>query len=287
MAAALTFGAWWPPAVSGAARSVENIPAAHVVVIALENHEYGSIIGSRSAPYLNALAGKYVLLTGYDAVTHPSLPNYLALTSGATFGIRTNCFQCLIQGRNIVDQLEVAGISWKGYMESMPRACYWGNAYQYVQSHDPFIHYANIKSNRSRCGKIVPFTQLAADEARNALPGFAFVTPNMCHDMHDCSVATGDAWLASVVPGILAHLGTNGVVVITFDEGTTRAGCCYYAAGGRVATIIAGPGARLATKLSRAADHYSLLRLIEDNWGLARLRHGSCRCTPTISGWQA
>jgi hypothetical protein len=277
----------WPGAARGSGPAPDAVRATHIVVIALENHEYRSIIGSPAAPYLNALARKYVLLTGYDAITHPSLPNYLALTAGATFGLRSDCLRCMIRGRTIVDQLELAGVSWKAYMDSMPRACYWGDAYPYVQKHDPFIHYTNVKNDPFRCAKVVPFTQLAADEARNALPGFAFITPNMCHDMHDCSVATGDAWLAGVVPGILAHLGTNGVVVITFDEGTTRAGCCYYAAGGRVATIIAGPGARLGSRLGRAADHYSLLRLIEDNWGLVRLRHAGCGCTPTISGWQA
>jgi phospholipase C len=272
---------------STAAGNGPNAPVAHIVVIVMENREYGSIIGSPSAPYVNALAKRSVLLTGYDAITHPSLPNYIAMTAGGTYGINSDCFSCMITARNLVDQLELAHVSWKGYMESMPRACYWGDAYPYAQKHNPFIHYTDIKDNRTRCGKIVPFTQLAADEHNNALPQFAFITPNLCHDMHDCSVKTGDAWLSSVVPALLSHLGANGIVVITFDEGSTNAGCCFFAAGGHVVTLIAGPGARMGVRLNHPVDHYSLLRLIEGNWSLRRLRHAGCVCTPAIAGWRA
>jgi hypothetical protein len=261
-------------------------PVAHIVVIALENHEYQSIIGSPSAPYLNSLARRFVLLTGHYAITHPSLPNYITLVYGGTFGIDSDCFDCMVSGRNIVDQLEFNRVSWKAYMESMPKPCFWGNAYPYAQKHNPFIHLSDVRNNPARCAKIVPLTQLFTDERRHALPQFAFITPNLCNDMHDCSIKTGDGWLARVVPGILSRLGPNGILVVTFDEGVTQVGCCSLAAGGHVATLIVGPGARRA-RLNRAADHYSLLRLIEDNWGLRRLRNAACRCTPTIVGWRA
>ena len=262
-------------------------PVARIVVVVMENHEYGSIIGSPSAPYLNGLARRSALLTGYDAITHPSLPNYVALLAGGTYAIRSDCFSCMVTARNLVDQLEVAHVSWKAYMESMPKACYWGDAYPYAQKHNPFIHMSDVRNNGRRCSKIVPFTQLGTDERRNTLPQFAFITPNLCHDMHDCSIKAGDDWLSTVIPSLLPHLGTNGIVIITFDEGTTDAGCCYYAAGGHVLTVIAGPGARRGVQLNGVADHYSLLRLIEGNWSLRRLRHAGCGCTPAITGWRA
>ncbi len=197
-----------------------------------------------------------MLLTSDDAITHPSLPNYLAITGGSTFGINSDC-TCVVSASNLVDQLEQADVSWKGYMESMPRACYVGDAYPYVEKHDPFMHYADVRGAEDRCAKVVPLSQITADERGGELPQFAFITPNLCHDMHDCSVRAGDAWLSSVVPALLPHLGTNGIVVITFDEGSADSGCCSYAGGGRVATIIAGPGARTGARLGTAADHYS------------------------------
>jgi phosphatidylinositol-3-phosphatase len=260
-------------------------PVSRIAVIVMENHEYDAIIGSSQAPYLNGLAKRSALLTGYDAVTHPSLPNYLAMTGGATFGIHSDC-ACVVTARNLVDQLELAHISWKGYMESMPRSCFFGDAYPYAQKHNPFIHYQDIRENRTRCERIVPFGQLATDERADRLPRFMFITPNLCHDMHDCSVRTGDAWLASVMPTLLPHLGPDGILVVTFDEGSTDAGCCVYARGGHIVAIIAGPGARTGVRLGRAADHYSLLRLIEDNWSLRRMRHAGCGCTPSIAGWR-
>jgi hypothetical protein len=104
--------------------------------------------------------------------------------------------------------------------------------------------------------------------------------------MHDCSVDVGDGWLRTWVPRILPALQPDGILILTFDEGSTGAGCCAKAAGGHIVTIIAGPGARSGIKLPGPADHYSVLRLIEDNWGLERLGEAACACTPTIAGWR-
>lgn len=254
-----------------------------VVIIVLENKEYEVIIGrSDRAPYLNALADKYSLATQFYAITHPSLPNYIAMTSGGTNGITSNCTKCHTDAPNIVTQMERAGISWKGYMENLPEPC--SNVPEssdglYAKKHNPFMYYDDILNNPSRCNKVVPLTQLDTDMKNGTLPQFVWVTPNMCHDMHDCKVSEGDAWMSQFVPPLLNTLGPRGVMFITWEEGNSNAGCCRYASGGRVAMIVAGPAARLHTKSSAHMSHYSWLRTIEDSWKLGRLGHAGCSCT--------
>ena len=262
----------------------------HVVVVVMENQEYSSIIGNAQAPYLNTLATRKVLLTDDHAITHPSLPNYLALTGGSTFGITSDCTTCSVRGAgtNLIDQFMGRNISWKAYMETMPSACYTGATsgpfpQQYAKRHDPFAYFDDIASSARRCGHIVPYTRLATDLAQGALPTFAWVTPNVCDDMHSCSIATGDTWLSKNVPPILRGLGANGILIITWDEGSSNAGCCGVAAGGHIATIIAGPGAANHLRVSTPSDHYSVLQLIEWSLGLPFLR--GARTAPPIRGW--
>jgi hypothetical protein len=101
--------------------------------------------------------------------------------------------------------------------------------------------------------------------------------------MHDCSVATGDRFLSTLVPPLLRSLGPGGVLFLTWDEGSSDAGCCRVASGGHVATIVAGPGARRGAQLTTPTDHYSLLQTIEDLFGLRRLRNAACACTPSLT----
>src|SRR5438128_3483521 len=177
----------------------------HVFVIVMENEESNSIIGNASAPYINGLAKSHGLAASYFAISHPSLPNYLTLTAGSTFGIASDCTGCYVGATNIADQVQASGRSWKAYMESMPSSCFIGDAYPYMQKHDPFIYYNDIRTNAARCSShVVPFTQLSSDLAAGTAPNFAWITPNMCNDMHDCSIATGTAWVGGVVPSIFA-----------------------------------------------------------------------------------
>jgi phosphatidylinositol-3-phosphatase len=281
-----------PPARGARAETAPADPAEHIAVIVMENKEYGSVIGSSHAPYLNRLARRKVLLRREYATSHPSLPNYLALIGGSTFGTTSDCTDCYVRGRNLVDQLEAHGISWSAYMQSMPSACYTGassgtDPNAYAKKHDPFMYFNDIRNRPSRCNKVVPFTELRAD-LRGGLPQFVWITPNECADMHSCSVATGDAWLKRWVPRILPALGSNGIVLILFDEGSSDRGCCGVdPGGGHVAALIAGPGAAERTRIRAAVDHYSVLRLIEDEWGLRRLRGAGDEATTTIQGWRA
>jgi phosphatidylinositol-3-phosphatase len=272
------------PAPASPARS-ETRASSHrsrprIAVIVLENKEYETVIGSERAPYFNDLARDWGLATSFYAITHPSLPNYLAMTSGRHFKI-SNCTDCHFDVPNIVDQFERAKISWKAYIEGFPGACFTGAVSgRYAKKHNPFIYYDSVASNPKRCAKIVPTTELDRDIA-SSLPRFVWITPDMCNSSHDCSFEQADDYLASVVPKLLAALGKDGVLIITFDEGSTTAGCCKLAAGGHIATILAGPGARPG-KFTKPVDLYSVLRLIEDRWKLPHLGQAACPCTPSM-----
>lgn len=258
-------------------------PPGHVAVIVLENHEYGDIIGSRSAPYLNSLARRYGLATGMYAITHPSLPNYLALTGGSTFGIDSDCTDCSVGATSIVDQLERAHLSWRAYMEDLPRPCFTrASAGDYAKKHDPFAYYTRVAGDHARCAIIVALTRLGADERAGALPTYSWISPNLCHDMHDCSASTGDRFMAGLVPALLRGLGPRGLLFLTWDEGSSDHGCCRLASGGHIVTIVAGAGARAHARLATPTDHYSVLQTIEDLLGLGRLRGAACACTPSL-----
>jgi hypothetical protein len=259
-------------------------PATHVAIIVMENQEYAGVIGSQAAPYINRLARGYALATSMYGVSHPSLPNYLALTGGSTFGIKSDCTDCVVRATSIIDQLGSARISWKAYMEGLPGPCFSGaGADDYAKKHNPFAYYTRVMGNSTRCAMIVPLAQLAADERAARLPRFIWITPNLCHDMHDCSVATGDLFLGGLVPPLLQALGPRGLLFLTWDEGSSDVGCCRLAAGGHVATIVAGGAARRGVELRSPADHYSVLQTIEDVLGLPRLRGAACACTPSLA----
>ncbi|HZE04258.1 MAG TPA: alkaline phosphatase family protein [Solirubrobacteraceae bacterium] len=256
----------------------------HIAVILMENEEYSDIIGSHQTPFINALARRYALAQGMYATTHPSLPNYLALTGGSTFGITSDCTSCSVRATGLAEQLAAAHVSWKAYMENLPHPCYTGgNAGEYAKRHDPFVYYTPLRANRALCNRVVPLSQLRADESAHSLPRFIWITPNVCHDMHDCSRATGDAFLARLVPGLLGALGPRGLLFITWDEGTTDNGCCRLASGGRIATIVAGNGARPGARMKSPSDQYSILQTIDDLLGLPRLRNAACACTPSLA----
>ena len=251
-----------PPAQPAATKS-------HVFVIAMENKEYGDVIGSSSAPYTNSLARRYASPTHFYGVRHPSLPNYFTLTAGTTFGVSTDCTSCQQSGRNIVDQLEAARISWKAYMGGMPRACFKGAlSGDYAKKHDPFMYYPSVADNRSRCIKVVPERKLTTDIRAGNLPTYAFLSPGLCDDTHDCPIDQGDTSLSRVVPPILRALGPDGFLVLTYDEGTSNKH-----RGGRIPTIVAGPGVKRGAKPAAGYNHYSTLRTIEDALRLPRLRH--------------
>ena len=245
-----------------------------IVVIVMENHSYSGIVNNRAAPYLNSLIHRYGLATKYTGVAHPSEPNYVALFSGSTQGITDDGVHVLA-GRSLADQLEARRKTWRVVAENLPPHCYSGatayggadGAGWYARKHEPAIMFTSIATNPARCANITDLRHFALTAAN-----FQLVVPNMCHDMHDCSVGAGDAFLARFVGPITRSAAfAHTLVVITFDEGTDGAG-----GGGRVATVLVGPMVRRAARSSVAHNHYSLLRTIENAWSLGCLNK-SCK----------
>jgi phosphatidylinositol-3-phosphatase len=189
-------------------------------------------------------------------VSHPSLPNYLALTSGSTWGITDDGFHPLPAG-GLGAQLTAAGIDWRAYMEGMSNGCY-HSPYPYALKHNPFAYYGNTCPPQ-----VVPFSQFAADLS-GPVPRFVWVTPDLCHDGHDCSNAVAEGWLSQTVPAILATDAwqSGGVLFITWDEGEDAANS--------VLTLVIHRDPRIQ-RSGVAYNHYSLLATIEDQLGLGRL----------------
>jgi phosphatidylinositol-3-phosphatase len=256
-------------------RPVSALPRSHtsrVMVVLMENEEYSDVIGSSQAPYITALAGRYGLMTNSFGIRHPSLPNYIALTSGSTQGIASDCTDCVVSARNIVDQLEGAGISWGAYLEDLPSPCFLGaSSGLYVKRHNPFAYYTDIVRSRKRCERMVGFGRLHSDLRNDRLPRYVWISPNLCNDGHDCPIGTADRFLARTMPALLHELGPHGFLVLTWDEGDTDNGCCGVAAGGRIPTIVAGPDVRRRARSSTPIDDYGVLAGIEEAFGLGRL----------------
>jgi hypothetical protein len=259
-----------------------TIRATHIAVIVMENEEYGDIIGSSSTPFINRLAGTYAFARQMYAIRHPSLPNYLALTGGSTFGIDSDCTDCTVPGSGLAEQLTAVGKTWKGYMEDLPHPCFTGGeSGNYAKKHDPFLYYRAILRDPNACRRVVPLNVLASDERTGHLPTLSWITPDLCHDMHDCDPAVGDRFLRTLVPPLLRALGPRGLLVLTFDEGSSDNGCCQLASGGHIVTIIAGGLARRGARLATPVDHYSTLQMIEDLTGVRRMAGAGCACTPS------
>jgi phosphatidylinositol-3-phosphatase len=251
----------------------------HVVVFVFENKEREHVLGSRSAPTFNRYAKRYANLTAYYAVTHPSLPNYIALVSGSTGEITTNCTECTVDAPSLADSLEAAGRSWRTYAEGMPYSGFTGPAFRrYAKKHNPFLYFRSIVDDDRRRNRVVPLAYLAADARAGALPDFSLVVPDMCSSMHDCSVAVGDRWLRRVVQPLLKLPRT--AIFVLFDEGSTS-----IRGGGHTPALVVGSAVRSRARYGQVSGHYEVLRTIEDAWGLPRLG-ASAQARPITGIWR-
>jgi hypothetical protein len=236
----------------------------HIVVIVMENKEGADVLGSRKSPFLNALTRRYGVATQSYGVTHPSLPNYLALTSGSTHGISSDCTGCGVAGPDLAGQLARAGITWSAYLEGFPGRCFRGpSAGAYAKKHNPFAYYGDVVRSPGLCSRLVGFGSLTSDLRTGRLPTFVWITPNLCNDTHDCGITTGDRFLARTVPTLLRQIGPHGFLVITWDEGRSNRSCCGVAHGGHIATLVAGPDVIPGGRMRTPIDHYGVLATIE------------------------
>ncbi len=276
------------PTSSGPCGKTTAAPGySHVMWVWMENHSYNTIIGSPQAPYINSLASQCGLATNYHNITHPSLPNYVAGSSGLDLShlekFKSDCNpspNCSTPAPSVFGQ----GETWKAYEESMPQNCYPVNSGEYAVRHNPAPYYTTL----SGCStNDVPYQQLTTDLANNALPAFSFITPNVIDDMHDGTITQGDTWLAKNLPTILnspEYRSGTTALFITWDEGeggksndcasnTTDVGC-------HVATIVVSPSTAPGSTSGTLFNHYSLLGTSEELLGLPEL--GQASSYPTM-----
>jgi len=187
-----------------------------VITVVLENTDYEQALAQ---PFLAQLARNGGLLTNYSAVTHPSQPNYFALTAGSTFGASND--RVTVDARHIGDLVETKGGTWKAYAEQYGGQCDTGaQSGNYVRRHEPFISFKNVQSNPSRCQRIVNAAQLQTDVTQGTLPSYALYVPDLRNDGHDTGVVRADRWLASKFGPLLqdSRFRQNTLLMVTFDE---------------------------------------------------------------------
>ena len=228
-------------------------PAEPIIVIMMENKPYSDIVGNSNAPYIQSMIAKGTLYTNYQAGPG-SLPDYLANTSGLTGSTSGS--------DNIFHQLQVKGVSWGEYEESMPSTCYTGgDTGSYKKGHNPAVYYNDITSNPTACANVLPYSSFSPTHLR----AFSYVVPNIANDMHDganrtAQIQAGDAWLAAHVP---AMLNAGAEVILTWDEGSIS--------DEHVATIAIGGTAAVLPPTHAPYTHPGLLAGLEDAWALPRL----------------
>jgi phospholipase C len=257
-----------------------------LAIVVEENHSFLQIFQSGDAPNLTALAQRGVLLNHMYATSHPSLPNYLALTSGSTHGATNDCHSCLYDGDNLFSQLTKAGLSWRVYAQGYAGGCNLGpDTGDFARRHVAALSYRQVTTNPALCANVVPFEQLARDLSAGTLPKVSLIIPDLDHDMHGLKAGTSPA-LVQAADTLVAQLDTQltastawvpgSRLLITWDEGggdksEKKTACCGGRShGGHIPTIILGAGLTPGTDAADT-DHYDILRTIEDRLGLSRL----------------
>lgn len=265
--------------VSGSTSASSDLPdLPYVWIIVLENQDYGRVVDARDMPYFNGLIERYGLAERSSGVARPSQPNYFALFSGSTQGVHDNDAHD-IDAPTIADQIEASGRTWKEYAENRPAGCFTGASASggrdgegtYRRKHAPAISFDAIRNDPKRCANLVDFTAFKPGDV-----DYSLIVPNQCHAAHDCDASQADKWLSGFAPTILESpaFAAGGLLIITFDEDAGNDG-----SGGHVATIVASRDVSAGFRSDQPHDHYSVLRTIQDAWGLDCLAE-SCSATP-------
>lgn len=257
---------------SSAGGASSGVPTAdHVMVVVFENEDAKDIVGDPDAPYLTSLAKAGANFTDAHGETHPSQPNYLALFSGSTQGLTDDSCPHTFSGPNLGGQLLAAGHSFVGYAEGLPKAGYTGcSTGDYARKHSPWVDFPGLSAAQNQ-----PYSALPKKFSN--LPTVSFVVPNLCHDMHDCGVAAGDRWARDHLSGYVDWaMKNNSLLIVTFDEDGGSE-------GNHIATMLVGPMVQPGTSDQRI-DHYSLLRTVEDMYGLRPLGQAA-QASPITGVW--
>ena len=245
----------------------------HVVITLFENKNYTSIKGSSSAPYFNQLASQGALFTNAFGITHPSQPNYIGLFSGSQQGVSNDDCPKNFSGNNLGKQLIDAGLTFKAYSEDLPSAGYTGcSSADYRRKHAPWADFPTVSDSAHH----VAFSQFPTDFTK--LPTVSFVVPDMCNDMHDCSIGTGDTWLKNHLDSYAQWAKThNSLLITTFDEDN-------FTSVNQIYTSFVGAGVKAGFQSSNQINHYTVLRTIEDMYGLPALGNASSK-QPITDVW--
>ncbi|HEY4055629.1 MAG TPA: alkaline phosphatase family protein [Kofleriaceae bacterium] len=256
-----------------------------VFTIVMENRDRDEIIGNKKAPYINSLASQYAQAANYhDAFVHPSEANYIWMASGQNFGVLDDndpSAHSLDSQSHLVDQLEEAGITWRSYQESMGAPCGLKSHGRYAAKHNPFVFFSDVNGwdgtkfqPSERCNQhVVDYSELGNDIAANNVPDYAFITPNLDNDMHDGTIAEGDAWLATEVPKLMATdaYQKGGVIFILWDEGSGSP------KGDTPPFLAISKFAKSGYSAQASYDHSSYLKTVEALFGIAALPCDSAR----------
>jgi hypothetical protein len=243
------------------------------MVVIMENTSDSTLVGSSSAPYINSLISQGASFSDSHAITHPSEPNYLALFSGSTQGVTSDaCPLSFGNTANLASQVIAAGLTFTAYSENLPSAgstvCSAGIS-GYARKHDPWVNFSNVPAADQQPFTAYPSTNYAS------LPTVSFVVPNLCDDMHDCSVQTGDTWLKNNIDGYLQWARThNSLLILTWDEDDSST------SANQILTVFVGPMVRQGT-YAETIDHYNVLHTIEDMYGLSAIANAAS--TPSIT----
>jgi hypothetical protein len=262
----------------------------HVWVFVMGSESYDRIIGNPAAPYTNQLATTYGVATRYYAVAHPSLPNYLAMIAGSTKGCTSDACPGGYPDRTLAGQLSSRGLSWAGYFEGIPHPGYvGGDRGGYVRRHNPFAYFAEITSSPSMKDSIRPLSDLRKDQSDP--PAFSLILPNTRHRIQGGSVGEGDRWLRQHVASLIrsSAFQRGGAIFITWAEGGKgdEAGCCLDGvSGGHVPLIAVLSGGRRGFRATQEYSSYSLLRTVQDSFGLGHLgQSGNRAVRPLAELW--
>ena len=254
----------------------------HVVIVVMENEGTDQALAD---PYISSLTRKGAWFSRYYAITHPSFPNYLAIVAGSTFGMDSDHWPHPFKGATIADRLEANNLTWKSYAEDYPGRCYLGSGAGagritptaaptelYARKHVPLLAFASIQTDPARCARVVGAGQFMRDARAGKLPNYSFYTPNMFNDGHDTSLEASSKWLQGFIRALDATVAMHQrtLLVITWDEGGNR--------DNKVLTLLLGNGVKPG-KYSTVLTHFSLLRTIEENFGLTTVGGGDKRAS--------
>ncbi|WP_198675941.1 alkaline phosphatase family protein [Kribbella monticola] len=259
--AALVGSATAVAATPPTAQAATSVPVFdHIVLVMFENHAYSQLNGSSSAPYFNSLAGQGAKFTQSYGVTHPSEPNYLAIFSGKTQGLTDDSCPHTYSGSNLGSQLISAGRTFKGYSEGLPSDGYTGcSSGEYRRKHNGWVNFTTVPSTSN-----LTYGDFPGSGNYASLPTVAFVSPNMCNDMHDCSIGTGDTWLKNNLDAYAQWAKThNSLLIVTFDEDNGSS-------SNHIFTTFVGAHTQVGS-FSNQINHYNVLSTIESAYGLSQL----------------